>query len=96
MTGALNGHHLGNIAHSYGWDWLPPAVLEMITADLRMFKCDFFPCTKKSGCVPSLQGHQRTASLLTRLHIQSLLPNELYKFNHVEGCLAHHQVLIRL
>lgn len=75
-------------------DWLPLAVLKMITADLRMLKVLFHA---QSQVCSSLQGH-RHMSLLVYLSasIQSLLPNELYKFNHVEGCLVCHQVLIRV
>ena len=73
------------------------SVLQMITADLRIVKGVFFHAQTEPGYIPSLQGHTGTwASSLTRLHIQSPLPNELYKFNHVEGCLVQHQVLIRV
>lgn len=45
MTGVLIGHQPGNMVHSCSQDWPPPAVLKMITADLRKLK-GAFPLTE--------------------------------------------------
>lgn len=55
--------------------------------------CFYAHSETKSCCVPILQGHVYEPHLLLRS--QSLLPNELRKSNHVEGCWVHRQVLIR-
>ena len=60
VTGVLIGHHHGNIVHRSSSDWPPPAVLEMIPADLRTLKGSFFHATECGRCVCSLQGHRRT------------------------------------
>lgn len=90
MTGVLIGHHLGNIVHSCCWDWLPPAVLRMFSFRNVLFHA------QSPGVFAACKVTGTWASPFTRLRVQSLLPNGLYKFNHVEGCSVRHQVLIRV
>lgn len=94
VTGVLIGHHLGN----HSCKLRLAAAAGCAESEHSRFKNvkGAFPCTELR-CVPSLQGHRHMSlPVYTSASIQSLLPNELYKFNHVEGCLVCHQVLIRV
>lgn len=57
----------------------------------------FFAVHRSSDMFPldAARSQAYKSPCLELLHIQSLPPNELYKFNHVEGCLVCHHFLIQ-
>lgn len=75
-------------AASAGCLWL---LRETITGDWGELKVAVL-----RGCSERVRSPPRGPSACTRPHIQSPLLNELYKFNHLEGCLVHHRFLVRV
>lgn len=97
MTGVLIGHHFGKL--------FPAAAgigrrlfQKMIAVGFENTECSFFLfcflCTGALICSHPARSQAHKSPCLQLLHIQSLRPNELYKFNHVEGCLVRRHFLI--